>query len=71
MFLNLGQHTQAQVSLDVQFSDFRMLAGMQYWYTRNVPVFTNTGTFQYLGPEVYFFLFIHLGLYTIDVGMRT
>ena len=27
----------------------------QYWYTRNVPVFTNTGTFQYLGPEVYFF----------------
>ena len=28
MFLNLGQHTQAQVSLDVQFSDFRMLASM-------------------------------------------
>ena len=28
----------------------------QYWYTRNVPVFTDTGTFQYLGPEVYFFL---------------
>ena len=27
----------------------------QYWYTRNVPVFTNTGTFQYLGPELYFF----------------
>ena len=27
----------------------------QYWYTRNVPVFTSTGTFQYLGPEVYFF----------------
>ena len=27
----------------------------QYWYTRNVPVFTNTGMFQYLGPEVYFF----------------
>ena len=27
----------------------------QYWYTRIVPVFTNTGTFQYLGPEVYFF----------------
>ena len=27
----------------------------QYWYTRNVPVFNNTGTFQYLGPEVYFF----------------
>ena len=27
----------------------------QYWYTRNVPVFTNTGTFQYLGPQVYFF----------------
>ena len=26
----------------------------QYWYTKNVPVFTNTGTFQYLGPEVYF-----------------
>ena len=30
----------------------------QYWYTKSVPVFTNTGTgtFQYLGPEVYFFL---------------
>ena len=27
----------------------------QYWYTRYVPVFTNTGTFKYLGPEVYFF----------------
>ena len=27
----------------------------EYWYTRNVPVLTNTGTFQYLGPEVYFF----------------
>ena len=27
----------------------------QYWYTKNDPVFTNTGTFQYLGPEVYFF----------------
>ena len=27
----------------------------QYWYTRNVPVFTNTGTVQYLGPKVYFF----------------
>ena len=27
----------------------------QYWYTTNVPVFNNTGTFQYLGPEVYFF----------------
>ena len=27
----------------------------QYWYTKNVPVFTNTGTYQYLGPEVYFF----------------
>ena len=26
----------------------------QYWYTKNVPVLTNTGTFQYLGPEVYF-----------------
>ena len=29
----------------------------QYWYTLNVPVFTETGTFQYLGPEVYFFPF--------------
>ena len=29
MFLNLGQRTQAQVWLDVQFSDFRMLAGMR------------------------------------------
>ena len=29
MFLNLGQRTQAQVWLDVQFPDFRMLAGMQ------------------------------------------
>ena len=28
----------------------------QYWYTRNVPVFANTGTCQYLGPEVCFFL---------------
>ena len=27
----------------------------QYWHTKNVPVLTNTGTFQYLGPEVYFF----------------
>ena len=27
----------------------------QYWYTKSVPVFTNTGTYQYLGPEVYFF----------------
>ena len=27
----------------------------QFWYTRNVPIFTNTGTFQYLGPEVYVF----------------
>ena len=27
----------------------------QYWYTRNIPVFTNTGTFQYLGPKVYYF----------------
>ena len=26
----------------------------QYWYTRNVPVFTNTGTFQYLGPKYTF-----------------
>ena len=31
----------------------------QYWYTRNVPVFTNTGTFQYLGPEVYFFQYLY------------
>ena len=29
----------------------------QYWHTKNVPVLTNTGTFQYLGPEVYFFHF--------------
>ena len=35
----------------------------QYWYTRNVPVFTNTGTFQYLGPEVYFFRFVFLFLF--------
>ena len=27
----------------------------QYWYTKNVPVFTNTGTFQYLRPEVNFY----------------
>ena len=27
----------------------------QYWLTRNIPVFINTGTFQYLGPQVYFF----------------
>ena len=24
-----------------------------YWYTKNVPVLTSTGTFHYLGPEVY------------------
>ena len=35
----------------------------QYWYTRNVPVFTNTGTFQYLGPEVYFFLKFQCWIY--------
>ena len=28
----------------------------QYWYTRYAPVFTNTGTFQYLGPKVYIIL---------------
>ena len=28
----------------------------QYWYIKNVPVFTNTGTFQNLGSEVYVFL---------------
>ena len=33
----------------------------QYWYTKNVPVLTNTGTFQYLGPEVYFFLVFFFG----------
>ena len=33
----------------------------QYWYTRNVPVFTNTGMFQYLGPEVYLFLVLVFG----------
>ena len=27
----------------------------QYWYTKNVLVFTNNGRFQYLGREVYFF----------------
>ena len=27
----------------------------QYWHSRNVPVFTNTRTFQYLGPKVYLF----------------
>ena len=39
----------------------------QYWYTKNVPVFTNTGTFQYLGPQVYFFPsfhWFHLNNYT-------
>ena len=29
----------------------------QYWYTRNVLVFTYTGMLQYLGPEVYFFCY--------------
>ena len=29
MFPYLGQSTQAQVWLDVQFPDFRILAGMQ------------------------------------------
>ena len=29
-----------------------------FWqYCRNVPVFTNTGTFQYVGPQVYFSIF--------------
>ena len=32
----------------------------QYWYTNKVLVFTNTGTFQYLGPEVYFFRILYL-----------
>ena len=35
----------------------------RYWYTKNVPVFTNTGTFQYLGPEVYFFHNFYSGCY--------
>ena len=26
----------------------------QYWYTRNIPVFTNSGTFQYLEPHIHF-----------------
>ena len=39
----------------------------QYWYTKNVPVFTNTGTFQYLGPEVYFF---SKKLRFIEIGAR-
>ena len=30
----------------------------QYCYTRNVPVFTNSGTFQNLGPKVYFSNFL-------------
>ena len=30
----------------------------QCWYTKNVPVLTNTRTFQYLGPEVYFFRWV-------------
>ena len=30
-YSNLGQRTQAQVWLDVQFSDFCMLAGMILW----------------------------------------
>ena len=33
MFLNLGQRTQAQVWLDVQFSDFHMLAGMYVYFS--------------------------------------
>ena len=28
----------------------------KYWYTRNVPVFTNTGAFQYLEPKYTFSL---------------
>ena len=36
---------------------------VQYWYTKNVPVLTNTGTFQYLGPEVYFFRIKKLGAF--------
>ena len=38
----------------------------QYWYTRNVPVFINTGTFQYLGPQVYFFRLAKLVLKSLQ-----
>ena len=38
-------------SIECKYDIFR-----QYWYTKRVPVFTNTGMFQYLGHEVYFFL---------------
>ena len=40
----------------------------QYWYTRNAPVFNNTGTFQYLGPEVYFFPNFFYHTLTVGVG---
>ena len=42
----------------------------QYWDTRNVLVFTNTGMFQYLGPEVYLFpasLYLVLALLVIEI----
>ena len=45
----------------------------QYWYAKNVPVFTNTGTFQYLGPEVYFFLFFkvhHIVIMLLEVEIE-
>ena len=35
----------------------------QYWYNKNVPVFTNTGMYQYLGPEVYFSPPFYLTMY--------
>ena len=38
-----------------RFKEHKYHIFRQFWYTKNVPVFTNTGTFQYLGPEVYFF----------------
>ena len=37
-----------------RFKEHEYHSFRQNWYTRNVLVFTSTGTFQYLGPEVYF-----------------
>ena len=43
----------------------------RYWYTLNVPVLVNTGTFQYLGPEVYFFLFFFPEQQTCQIWLVT
>ena len=43
----------------------------QYWFTRNVPVFTNLGTFQFIWDLKYTFSYIFkakLGMFSQEVG---